>query len=359
MEQVVAEVLETGVPRRQWWLGRQTVKAPVAGAAAWLVSRTLTAPSREEWQVIPPERQGKEMTAEHPVEFLRVERGPVSLALGLARVLGTDGSPGWDAHLVGRVRVGDPIRFLRACGARLVSAGSPLTADLLASWIVRELGPAVRDWVRESAAGFTPEEFRDQDVLPASVWTSWCNERLAQAGLEVDWDAVAWENAEEARAAAERERARELERLEAARQREREAELRELQARTEAERKRREIELTHAERLRQLENDSALSESARRHQRQMLELEQSLRLEQAKAELERQRLQWEAEIQAARREAEQAAWQHALTKADYEHRLAEARAKVAKTMVNADQTLEVSRMELEERRQASRLRLEA
>ncbi len=190
----------------------------------------------------------------------------------------------WDCRLAGRVSVTDSRRFLESFAATIAAPNSPLTAALAESWFAHRIAPNVRDAIRAYAL----EDLRDKHALPPAWWEKQLAAWLADFGITVRIEEVAWSSAQAAAAEADAARQRDLAHVAQARQEEHEAQLREAAARA-----------AYELRKKQIENDQTLSAHETANQLQLLEKKHRKELIEA-----------DTQIENARRDAEKAALAH-------------------------------------------------
>ena len=200
-ETALLELVGPVFPRRSWLSGRQSVDIPAGDEQSCWVAHLATAPAGARLSLVPAAEWGGRMESDAAVEFFRTRCQPCRVRLVFTGILAGETEGGWDAVVMGPIRITDPVRFIEECGSRLVSVGVPVTIQLLGAWLVKRWAVTVGDWVRAAGEGFLAVEFREKGVLPAAVWTHRFNEWLADAGMEVAFEEVQWENAEAAGAA--------------------------------------------------------------------------------------------------------------------------------------------------------------
>lgn len=190
----------------------------------------------------------------------------------------------WDCHFDGRISVSDSQLFLTSFAANIASPNAPLTPGLAESWLANRIASHVHDAVQEQ----TISDLREGHALPVTWWEKQLNGWLCDFGITVQVDDVSWSSAQAEAAEADMARKRDIERVMEAKKREHDAAIRETEARAEYEKRKCEIQA-----------DLKLSESERLHQIQILEKKHRKELIEA-----------DAEVEAARRDAEKATMEH-------------------------------------------------
>jgi len=280
-------VVQICSPKNRKWLfgisgARYVVPTTEPETRQYRVSQSTN--GQPEVIAVPRSEEGTDTLLDTREVFAQVSTRPVHCELLFARISTGSDDHQWDMRIDGTWNINTPQKFLCEFGLSVASVETPLSSDIVDSWLVSILQARVRDAVRE----YSIEELRNEHALPARWWETQVSEWLADTGLTVRVTSVFWSSADAAAAEAEERRLEDLARLESERSREREAELREAQSQSEYEQ----------ERL-QIEQDATLSSTERDHQLQLLEKRH--RQEVIDAELA---------IENARRAADHAALDH-------------------------------------------------
>lgn len=285
MSESTTPILQVFKADRRRWFSLSGSKTRLPEASPDLDFFTITgAAANPELSRVSRDDAMKSLARNQDGKVLALLKSPADLAVSFAGIVKDGDGHGWDLLLDGACSVKDVRDFLARYGADTVTPETPVSKTLLESW----LAGTVQTQVKDAVAGSAIADLRDKDALPARWWEAQFNKWLSPAGLSFMIASARWESADAARAEAERLREREMERIAQERDRQLQAELREAKAKTDYE----------TEKTR-IETDRQLTESERTHQLQVLELRHRKEL-----------LTAEAEIENARRAAEQAALEH-------------------------------------------------
>ena len=213
-------------------------------------------------------RTGPATGAEASIASVNTQPSP--LEVPFAAVV-SDGVHDWDLVFRGSWWVERSRPFLTRYALGILSPGMSLGKEIVESWLAN----TVRHHVRDALGGFSIEDLRDKDALPASWWEKHLCGWLDECGIAVKITEARWESASAARAEEERRRQEDMARVEQERERERQAKLRETEA-----------EENYKREKARIDHDSRLSEAERDHQLQVLELRYRKELLAAEAEVE-------------------------------------------------------------------------
>ena len=277
--------------RRGWLgLGRQKVDVPTAPANTE-VRLVVRSGGRAQLRALPPGAGGTiELAVEH-VEFVRARTDPQAIRLEFASVATDKAGHAYDLVLAGSCTIVDLGEFAFGGGLDVASEHVPMTPQLAGSWLAGAIDTAVRDQVRSELGRYSIDEIRDKDVLPKAWWDRRLRTWLSGKGVGLSIDRAGWESEDARRAEAQRVRQEQMRQMAGFRRKERDLEVQEAEATGEYQAKRAEI-LARRQ----------VSDLQRRHELQILQLEQ-----------EKQRALREKEIDDLRQERERAALEHEVT----------------------------------------------
>jgi hypothetical protein len=169
------------------------------------------------------DQAGREIKGGVGDRFVRMQSTLGEFALSVAECAKDGAGRAWALELVGQLRIMDPQLLLAALGPLAQPA---VNRELAARWLAEQLGPAIRDVVREelARAGSRFESVRDDERLPGAFWENdarlprWLvGVGLSLRHVRVRWMCAAAEQEEvDRRARMELERRQEQHRKEAA-----------------------------------------------------------------------------------------------------------------------------------------------
>src|SRR5581483_3314986 len=281
--QDVVRLASTPSRRRMLWpftAGGQSI-APAEGYGAFVVSKGIDGVNQIQ-RADPSNLCGGEQV------HVYKRSGPMELPF--ARVVKDTSGNAWDLTLLGTWAISDPRQFLNGYALSAVSAGAPLSRQMVESWMAN----AIADRVRDAARGQTAQDLVENGALPARWWEKRLAEWLGSFGLEFKLTQAKWSSADAVRAQAEARRQEDLANLDRQQSAERQAELRKLAREHQYE----------AEKVK-LESDRRLGEAQRSHELELLERKHRTELLAAEKEIEdlarnRERAILEHEVQMAK-----------------------------------------------------------
>lgn len=262
-------IIEAFRARRKRGLFRDRLHAELPESAPGQEYLSLTGePPDQRWGLKTRDDAARLLANNEQAVVLLHRKARFPFAPVFASVLKDEQGNAWDLLLEGSCAIEEAGKFIPRYGMHAVTPESPLTMDLLFTWIVSTIRPMVKDKV----AGCTISDLREKEILPAGWWEKQLLDWFATSGLSFGITSVRWESADAERAEAEGARQSQLAQLARASVRERETELQELKAQNEYELER--VRIDTNKKLSEREREQELERLELSHRKKVISLEQ-------------------------------------------------------------------------------------
>lgn len=242
--------------------------------------------------------EDKASSETNKVNIIEIYNELMPFKLTFAEVITGEEDCRWDVIFSGEIIIEDEEKYLKAYGLSYLVSQTALSAEIIQSWVNKQVEHKVRDYIDD----YTLKELKEEDVLPLEWWEEKLKEWLEDCGLKVRLDDIKWESSEFENLQEEKARTEALEKLKENQKKQYEAEIDQLKNEVEYEKKKEEIKKD--KQLSEMEKETRLEVLEKKHKKKRIKARKEA--EKARYEAEKEKLKHEKELAELRNELEKA-----------------------------------------------------